>query len=183
MCNILFQGFQTFFPGNPNFSIKILRDPKQKQMFTYQSYWEGWACRASQSLGGEKDNINLNIWKVFNWALHILIDTVAYYNPINNWTDMSWNCTAYFSDARALLLTERVIVLCVNAAHAYSFNYYSDYNITWAKLGQHLRPLLSLDFPCCVLTISSSPTYNFPFKSLLSSTWDPTSIWKSIEAK
>ena len=44
------------------------------------------------------------------------------YNPINNWTNMSWNCTAYFSDARALLLTERVI------AHACSFNYWSDYS-------------------------------------------------------
>ena len=30
---------------------------------------------------------------------------------------MTWNCTAYFSDAWALLLTERVIVLCVYAAH------------------------------------------------------------------
>ena len=41
---------------------------------------------------------------------------------------MSWNCTAYFSDTRALLLTERVIVLCVYAAHACSFNYWSDYS-------------------------------------------------------
>ena len=41
---------------------------------------------------------------------------------------MSWNCTAYFSDARVLLLTKRVIVLCVYAAHACSFNYWSDYN-------------------------------------------------------
>ena len=40
---------------------------------------------------------------------------------------MSWNCTAYFLDARALLLTEHVIVLCVYAAHACSFNYKSDY--------------------------------------------------------
>ena len=30
---------------------------------------------------------------------------------------MSWNCTAYFSDARALLLTERVIVVCVCTLH------------------------------------------------------------------
>ena len=30
---------------------------------------------------------------------------------------MSWNCTAYFSDAQALLLTERLIVLLVYAAH------------------------------------------------------------------
>ena len=37
----------------------------------------------------------------------------------------NWNCTAYFLDARiarALLLTERAIVVCVYAAHAYSFN-------------------------------------------------------------
>ena len=46
------------------------------------------------------------------------------YNPINNWTNMSWNCTAYFSDARTSLLMERVIVLCVYAAHACSFNYW-----------------------------------------------------------
>ena len=41
---------------------------------------------------------------------------------------MSWNCTAYFLDAWALLLTERVIVLRVYAAHACSFNYKSDYS-------------------------------------------------------
>ena len=32
------------------------------------------------------------------------------------WTNMTWNCTAYFLDARALLLMERKIVLCVYAA-------------------------------------------------------------------
>ena len=42
--------------------------------------------------------------------------------------NMSSNCTAYFSDARALLLTERVIVLCVYAAHECPFNYKSDYS-------------------------------------------------------
>ena len=53
------------------------------------------------------------------------------YNQIYNWTNMSWNCTAYFSDAWALLLTERVIVLCsVYAAHLCSFNYKSDYSRT-----------------------------------------------------
>ena len=40
---------------------------------------------------------------------------------------MSQNYTAYFSDARALLLTECVIVLCVYAAHACSFKIISDY--------------------------------------------------------
>ena len=40
---------------------------------------------------------------------------------------MSWNYTAYILDARALLLTERVIVLCVYAAQACLFNYKSDY--------------------------------------------------------
>ena len=43
------QGFSNFFPGDPNFSIKILRDPKQKKMLTYQSYWEGELVKASQS--------------------------------------------------------------------------------------------------------------------------------------
>ena len=45
---------------------------------------------------------------------------------------MSCNYTAYISDARALLLTEHsenVIVLCVYAAHACSFNYKSDYSV------------------------------------------------------
>ena len=41
---------------------------------------------------------------------------------------MSWNYTAYFLDAWALLLTEGVIVLYVYAAHTCSFNYKSDYN-------------------------------------------------------
>ena len=50
----------------------------------------------------------------------------VHYNPINNETNMSRNCTAYFSDARALLLTEHVIVLCVYAAHACSLNYSID---------------------------------------------------------
>ena len=45
------------------------------------------------------------------------------YNQIYSWTNMSWNCTAYFLDFRALLLTERVIFLCVYDAHACSFNY------------------------------------------------------------
>ena len=56
------------------------------------------------------------------------------YSPaINYRTNMSWNCTAYFSDARALLLTERVIVLCVYAAHACSFNCWSDYSTVIVK--------------------------------------------------
>ena len=42
---------------------------------------------------------------------------------------MSWNSTAYFSDARALLLTEHVIVVCVYAAHARSFNCWMDYSV------------------------------------------------------
>ena len=41
---------------------------------------------------------------------------------------MSWNCTAYFLDARALLLTECVIVLCKYAAHTCSFNCWLDYS-------------------------------------------------------
>ena len=27
-------GFSNFFPGDPNFSIKILRDPNKKEMLT-----------------------------------------------------------------------------------------------------------------------------------------------------
>ena len=57
------------------------------------------------------------LWTV-SFMAHKLNPNFVHYNPINNWTNMSWNCTAYFSDARALLLTERVIVLCVYAAHA-----------------------------------------------------------------
>ena len=52
---------------------------------------------------------------------------VQHYNQIYNWTNMSWNYNAYFLDARALLLPERVIVLCVYTAHACLFNYKSDY--------------------------------------------------------
>ena len=54
----------------------------------------------------------------------------SFNNQIYNWTNMSWtwNCTAYFLDARALLLTGHVIVLCMYAAHACSFNYKSDYS-------------------------------------------------------
>ena len=29
----LYQGFSNFFPGDPNFSIKIVRDPKQIYFF------------------------------------------------------------------------------------------------------------------------------------------------------
>ena len=45
------------------------------------------------------------------------------YLLIINEHQLKLHSTAYFSDARALLLTERVIVLCVYAAHACSFNY------------------------------------------------------------
>ena len=56
-------------------------------------------------------------------------DAQRRYNQIYNWTNMSWYCTVHFLDARALLLTERVIVLCVYAAHACSFNYESVYSM------------------------------------------------------
>ena len=49
---------------------------------------------------------------------------------------MSWNDTAYFLDAQALL-TKRIIVLCVYAARACSFNYKSDYSISWIFLWIH----------------------------------------------
>ena len=35
------QGFPNFFPGDPNVSIKILCDPKQKKILIYQSYKRG----------------------------------------------------------------------------------------------------------------------------------------------
>ena len=54
--NHIVQGFSNFFPSNPIFSLKILRDPKQKKMLTYQSFWEGWACWASQFI---------NVWGYF----------------------------------------------------------------------------------------------------------------------
>ena len=53
----------------------------------------------------------------------IIVTLVRY-----NWTNMSWNCTAYFLDARTLLLTEHLLVLCVYAAHPCSFNYKSEYS-------------------------------------------------------
>ena len=61
---------------------------------------------------------------------------------------MSWNCTAYFSDARALLLTERVIVVCVYAAHSCRAAYIQSkwgrtslaifVNGNWSEYSRHL---------------------------------------------
>ena len=89
---------------------------------------------------------------------------------------MSWNCTAYFLDARALLLTERVIVLCVYAAHACSFNYKSDYSKSYlshfaayfkTNLRMRINVLLFLEHVLFVrpgiitgMTIISHPTWN-----------------------
>ena len=72
---------------------------------------------------------------------------------------MSWNCTAYFSDAWALLLTEHVIVLCVYAAHACSFNYKSDYT-QWLELR--------------VFTLLNKTTlYDFNYPTTPLSPWSP----------
>ena len=57
--------------------------------------------------------------------MQIVVTANGDYNQIYNWMNMSWNCTAYFVEAWALL-KERVIVLCMYAAHACLFNYKSD---------------------------------------------------------
>ena len=69
----------------------------------------------------------LGDWITLLYFVQYQIGKPVHYNQIYNWTSMS--CTAYFSDARVLLLTEHVIVFCVYAAHACSFNYKSDYSI------------------------------------------------------
>ena len=100
--------FKARFLPSPNYSIKRLISwlfPR----FTNAHY-----------------GININCYIC---TIYVTFDIL--YNPINNWTNMSWNCTAYFSDTRAtaLLLTERVIVWCVYSAHACSFNSWSDYSL------------------------------------------------------
>ena len=65
-------------------------------------------------------------WAALKWFKQKILGN-THYNHIY-WTNMSWNCTVYFLDARALLLTEHEILLCVYAAHACSFNYKSDYS-------------------------------------------------------
>ena len=96
---------------------------------------EGWEGALSMSLPPELMTINIWRKKIMSPCENPLWNCISgkhnvIYNQIYNWTNMSWNCTAYFLDARALLLTERVIVLCVYATHACSFNYKSDYNKT-----------------------------------------------------
>ena len=78
------------------------------------------------------------------------------------------NCTAYFLDAQALLLTERVIVLCVYAAHTCSFNYKSDYSKHFFCLlqvfldmtfgaGGHTEVILQHCDTCRVLALDRDP--------------------------
>ena len=74
-----------------------------------------WGIKIWGALGGKEDH-------TMPFANCMGCDFQSY-NQIYNWTNMSWNCIVYFLDFRALLLTERVIVLCVYAAHACSFNY------------------------------------------------------------
>ena len=88
---------------------------------------------------------------------------------------MSWNCTAYFSGDRALLLTERTIVLCLYAAHTCLFNYKSDYSkfaqltMTWPW-----RELLVFSWqPSFSLSPSNFSSFWFylPFKSFFVCVW------------
>ena len=67
-------------------------------------------------------------WLSLTVCMAAILVWPIFYNQIYNWTNVSWNCTAYFLDARALLITEHVIVLCMYAAHSCLFNYKSDYS-------------------------------------------------------
>ena len=104
------------------------------------------------------------------------VQNVVNYNPINNWTNMSWNCTAYFSDAWALLLTEHVIFCaCTLHKHVRSIvNWIVTWNlpsrfhpITWYGCTPTFNSGSSLLYPPAFPILIESPPY-FLFCSMAS---------------
>ena len=75
------QGFSNFCHGDPNVSLKILRDPKQrKKVLRYQRFWEGVSLLASQSLS----------------KFRVTLDTVHHKSALS-WFFILWNVDFTFT--------------------------------------------------------------------------------------
>ena len=101
---------------------------------------------------------------------------------------MSWDCTAYFLDARATsveLLTERILVLCVYAAHACPFNYKSDCMgaltaFVWDVTAACLRECLRRNRPSYFIVMESSKLHE---KKIVFINWNVIKLNKEKKRK